>query len=148
MSDTADGALPTAGKLRKPLKSKLPMLGGTVLVSEVLVLYLAVLVGYGLRPVPLGWIIGGAVLITVVCILAMITMPKKAGAPGIGIALGWAVQVLIGLSAIVMPGLLVVLVVFGIMWGTAVYWGRRIDREATAWIAEHGYVQPPADMEG
>lgn len=132
-------------KLKAPLKSKLPILGGTVLICEILVMYLAVLVGYGLRPVPLVWVIAGALVITAVCIVAAATLPRKAGQKRIGITLGWVAQVLIGLACFVMPAMLVVLIIFGIMWGAAVYWGLRIDREATAWVSKYGYVQPPED---
>ncbi|MYM20503.1 DUF4233 domain-containing protein [Brevibacterium sp. 5221] len=120
-----------------PLKSKLPILCGTVLICEVLSLYFALLVGYGLRPVPFAWLVAGAAVITVVAIAATALLPRRAGQRRPGIALGWAVQALILLSGIVMPSMLIVGAVFGAMWVAGLYWGRRIDREATAWAVEH-----------
>lgn len=119
-----------------PLKSKLPVLCGTILICETLVVYLALLMGYGLRPVPLVWLIVGAVVLAVLCIVAAATLPRKALTNRPGIVLGWVVQVLILVSALVMPAMAVIAVVFGTMWAFAVYWGRRIDREATAWAKE------------
>lgn len=120
-----------------PLKSKLPILCGTVLVCEILSLYFALLVGYGLRPVPFGWIIAGTALITLVCIAATATLPRKAGVRRPGVILGWIAQALVLLAGFVMPSILVVGILFAVMWGAAVYWGQRIDREATAWAVEH-----------
>ena len=119
-----------------PLKSKLPTLGGTILICELLIVYLALLMGYGLRPVSLGWLITGAVVIGVLCISAAAALPRRVGQNRPGVALGWLVQLLILLAGFVMPSLFIVGALFGTMWAVAVYWGRRIDREATAWAQE------------
>lgn len=119
-----------------PLKSKLPVLCGTILISEMLVVYLAFLVGYGLRPVSLTWLIVGASVITVLCIVAAATLPRKALGSGIGVQLGHVAQVCVLLTAFVLPAMLIVGVIFTAMWIVAVYWGKRIDREATEWAKE------------
>lgn len=124
-------------QVQLPLKSKLPILCGTVLVSEILCFYFALLVGFGLKPVPFGWSVAAAAVLTVLSVLAIVLLPRKAGAQRPGIMLGWIVQVLILASGIVMPAMIVIAVLFGAMWGVAVYWGRRIDREATSWAIEH-----------
>ena len=127
-----------------PLKSKLPILGGTVLISEVIIVYFALLVGYGLQPLPFGWLVAGAVVLGALCIIATATLPKKAGQKGLGIALGWMIQLLILASGIVLGGLVVVAVVFGAMWAVGIYWGRRIDREATAYVKQAYRAGSPA----
>ena len=127
-----------------PLKSKLPILGGTVLISEAIIVYFALLVGYGLQPLPFGWLVAGAVVLGALCIIATATLPKKAGQKGLGIPLGWMIQLLILASGIVLGGLVVVAVVFGAMWAVGIYWGRRIDREATAYVKQAYRAGSPA----
>lgn len=119
-----------------PLKSKLPVLCGTILISEILVVYLAFLVGYGLRPVSLTWLIIGASVITVLCVVAAATLPRKAMGSGVGLTLGHIAQACVLLTAFVMPMMLIVGVIYTAMWVVAVYWGKRIDREATEWAKE------------
>ena len=119
-----------------PLKSKLPVLCGTILISEILVVYLAFLVGYGLRPVSLTWLIVGASVITVLCVVAAATLPRKAMGSGVGLTLGHIAQACVLLTAFVMPMMLIVGVIYTAMWVVAVYWGKRIDREATEWAKE------------
>lgn len=119
-----------------PLKSKLPVLCGTILISEILVVYLAFLVGYGLRPVSLTWLIVGASVITVLCVVATATLPRKAMGSGVGLTLGHIAQACVLLTAFVMPMMLIVGVIYTAMWVVAVYWGKRIDREATEWAKE------------
>lgn len=119
-----------------PLKSKLPVLCGTILISEILVVYLAFLVGYGLRPVSLTWLIVGASLITILCVAAAATLPRKAMGSGVGLTLGHVAQACVLLTAFVMPMMLIVGVIYTAMWVVAVYWGKRIDREATEWAKE------------
>lgn len=119
-----------------PLKSKLPVLCGTILISEILVVYLAFLVGYGLRPVSLTWLIVGASVITILCVGAFATLPRKALGSGIGLTLGHMAQACVLLTAFVMPMMLIVGVIYTAMWVVAVYWGKRIDREATEWARQ------------
>lgn len=115
-------------------RSKVPVLCGTVLVCEVLVLYFAGLTGYGLRPeiIPFGVFVGLLTATAVLLIAAAALLPRKRFQKRPGILLGWIGQVVILLLGIVMPALLVVAVVFGAMWAVGVYWGLRIDREAAA----------------
>lgn len=127
------GARTGSGQGAAVKMSKIPLLCATVLVSEVLVIYFAVLVGFGLRPVPFGWVIGGATVIAALCIVAVATLPRRRGQRSAGIALGWLVQMLILAGGFVMTSLFFVGAVFGVMWAVAVYWGRRMDRELTAW---------------
>ena len=86
-------------------KSKLPMLCGTVIVSEVLVLYFAGLTGYGLRPdlVPYGVFVGLLTFTALVLIAAAALLPRRRfeQRPGI-LLLGWIGQGLIlGLGIII-----------------------------------------------
>jgi hypothetical protein len=123
----------SAGGASAP-RSQLPVLCGTVLVSEVLCLYFAGLTGFGLRPELMGFGAFIAVLsgIAVLLIAAAATLPRRRGQNRPGILLGWIGQALLLAMGIVQPAMVVVAVVFGTMWAVGVYWGRRIDREKTA----------------
>ncbi|WP_349828911.1 DUF4233 domain-containing protein [Brevibacterium litoralis] len=114
-----------------PPRSKVRMLGATILVCEVLVMYCAALTGYGLEPVPVAWLIGGAAVITAVIVAAAATLPRYRGENRIGIALGWTAQVLILACGLVMVPMFFVGALFGVLWAVAIYWGRRMDRELT-----------------
>lgn len=115
-------------------KSKIPLLCGTVLICEVLVLYFAGLTGYGLRPdlVPYGVFVGMLTVTALVLIAAAALLPRRRFEQRPGIALGWTGQVLILGLGIIMPALFLIAAIFGSMWAVGAYWGRRIDREAAA----------------
>ncbi|SMY12820.1 DUF4233 domain-containing protein [Brevibacterium jeotgali] len=113
-------------------KSKLPLLCGTVIVSEVLVLYFAGLTGYGLRPdlVPYGVFVGLLTFTALVLITAAALLPRRRFEKRPGMLLGWTGQGLILALGIIMPALILIAAIFGSMWAVGAYWGRRIDREA------------------
>lgn len=115
-------------------KSKLPLLCGTVIVSEVLVLYFAGLTGYGLRPdlVPYGVFVGLLTFTALVLIAAAALLPRRRFEQRPGMLLGWIGQALILGLGIIMPALIIIAVIFGSMWALGAYWGRRIDRESAA----------------
>ncbi|GAA2002909.1 DUF4233 domain-containing protein [Brevibacterium samyangense] len=114
-------------------RTKLRMMCSTILVCELLVVYFAALTGYGLGPVPLGWLLTGAGLLAVLIVVAILLLPRYRGENRPGVALGWIIQVLITAGGFVMPALFFVGLLFGVLWYAAVYWGRRMDRELTAW---------------
>ncbi len=115
-------------------KSKLPVLCGTVLVSEVFVLYFAGLTGFGLRPdlVPYGVFVGMLTATALLLIAAAALLPRRRFEQRPGVLLGWIGQVVILGLGIIMPSLIIIAVIFGSMWALGAYWGRRIDREAAA----------------
>ncbi|MEQ6898322.1 DUF4233 domain-containing protein [Microbacterium sp. KR10-403] len=102
-------------------------LGQIVLVFESVIVFLAGLVAFGLRALPDGvpqwWgIVGGAVL--AVLMLATCGVLRHRW----GIILGWALQVVLALSAFLVLANLIVAVVFGAMWGYATIKGASLDR--------------------
>ena len=94
------------------------MLCGTVIVSEVLVLYFAGLTGYGLRPdlVPYGVFVGLLTFTALVLIAAAALLPRRRFEQRPGILLGWIGQGLILGLGIIMPALIIIAVIFGSMW--------------------------------
>lgn len=116
----------------RPRRGLVHKLGAVVLGFESLVVFLAGLTIYGLgnlpEAVPDWWaIVGGAVVA-----VAMILTAGLIARPG-AIAVGWALQGIVAASAILVPAILLVALVFGTLWGYATIAGARIDaRQAAA----------------
>jgi hypothetical protein len=97
-----------------------------VLGFEAIVVFLAGLTIFGLKTLPSGieqwWgIVGGAVVaLACIALAGMITKPWAIGA-------GWGVQVIIALSAFLVPAILLVALIFGGMWAYATIMGARLD---------------------
>jgi hypothetical protein len=105
-----------------------------VLVFECVVVFLAGLVVYGLKAVPFGiapwWgIVGGAVFALVMLLASGVVRYRW------GIVLGWALQVLLALSAFLVPAILIVAVIFGGMWAYATIKGAALDRRNARFAA-------------
>ena len=97
-----------------------------VLGFEAIVVFLAGLTVFGLKRMPWGieqwWAIVGGAVLAVACIAIAGTITR----PG-AIAAGWVVQVLVALSAILVPAILLVVLIFGGMWAYATIMGARLD---------------------
>ncbi|MEI3844931.1 MULTISPECIES: DUF4233 domain-containing protein [unclassified Microbacterium] len=102
-------------------------LGAIVLGFESLIAFLAGLVIYGLKALPAPiepwW---GIVAGTVVAALMIAT--TRVLRHRWGIALGWALQVIVALGALLVPALALVAVIFGGMYGYATIKGAALDR--------------------
>lgn len=102
-------------------------LASIVLAFESVVAFLGGLVIYGLKAlpesVPSWW---GIVAGTVVAVLMVLTT-RFVRYPW-GIALGWVLQVIVALGALLVPSLAIVALIFGGMYGYATIKGAAIDR--------------------
>ena len=102
-------------------------LGAIVLGFESLIAFLAGLVIYGLKALPAPiepwW---GIVAGTVVAALMIAT--TRVLRHRWGVALGWALQVIVALGALLVPALALVAVIFGGMYGYATIKGAALDR--------------------
>ncbi len=110
-------------------------LGSIVLGFEAVIAFLAGLVIYGLNVLPGGipswW---GIVAGSIVAVLMVITAGLLRHTWGI--ALGWALQVLVALGAVMVPELLLVALIFGGMWAYATIKGASLDRRNARLAAE------------
>ncbi|MGF3055088.1 DUF4233 domain-containing protein [Microbacterium sp. YY-01] len=111
----------------RPARTLTQKLGSVVLGFEAIVVGLGGLTVYGLKALPEGvapwWgIVGGAVV--------GIAMVVTAGFVGTraGVITGWVLQVIVALSAFLVPAMLIVALVFGGMWVYAMIVGARVDR--------------------
>ena len=99
------------------------VLGTSVLVFEAIVVALGIPVALTVadtgRPVLVGWL--GAALVAL-CLVAAGTVTRPWG-----VVLGWVVQVLVLATAVVVPAMLVLGLVFAALWWAAVHFGRKAD---------------------
>jgi hypothetical protein len=110
----------------RPPRTLVQKLAPIVLGFEAIVVFLAGLTIFGLKTLPSGieqwWgIVGGAVVaLACIALAGMITKPWAIGA-------GWGIQVIIALSAFLVPAILLVALIFGGMWAYATIMGARLD---------------------
>ena len=126
----------TAPRAARPRRARKPRglaqkLGSIILAFEAIVVGLAGLTVYGLKALgpditPWWGIVGGAV-VGVAMLVAAGLMGSRAG-----IVMGWILQVIVLLSAILVPAILLVAIIFGGMWAYAMIVGGRADRAAAS----------------
>lgn len=102
-------------------------LGSIVLAFESVIVFLGGLVIFGLRALPAGiepwWgIVAGSVM--AVLMIATSGVLRHTW----GMALGWALQLIVALGAILVPELGLVALIFGAMWAYATIKGASLDR--------------------
>lgn len=129
---TSDASAP-AEKPRKPRRTRslVENLGAIVLGFESIVVFLGGLVIFGLDALPDGVPSWWAIVAGSVLAVAMILTAGALSRPG-GIAVGWALQVIVALGAIFEPALLLVALIFGGMWAYATIGGARAEQRAAA----------------
>jgi hypothetical protein len=129
MSDGADAA-PAAAEPRSVRRS----LASIVLGFEIIVVFLAALVIWGLAPTENGsfdlppWVAlaaGGALILGLVLTIGLLRFRWS-------YAVGWVLQALILASGLLNPAMYFVGVIFGGLWAYCMVVGARIDRERTA----------------
>ncbi|WP_243225906.1 DUF4233 domain-containing protein [Microbacterium sp. CIAB417] len=123
----------SAAQARRPRapRTLVQKLAPIVLGFEAIIVFLAGLTIFGLRVLPEGiphwWgIVGGAILaVACIAVAGLITRPWA-------IAAGWVIQLIIALSAILVPAILMVVLVFGGMWAYATIMGAKLDARRPA----------------
>ncbi|WP_203135258.1 DUF4233 domain-containing protein [Microbacterium sp. JZ31] len=108
----------------RPLPEKL---GQVVLGFEAIIVFLAGLVIYGLRALPEPIAPWWGIVAGVVVALAMLVTTGLLRRPW-GFIVGWGLQVVVALGAILVPAILIVALVFGSMWAYATIGGARIEQ--------------------
>ncbi|GAA2991597.1 hypothetical protein JOD63_001206 [Microbacterium terrae] len=115
-----------APRARRP-RGAAESLASIVLGSESLIAFLGGLVIYGMDDLPGGipawWgIVAGVGLALLMLVTAGLTRYRW------GIALGWALQVVVALGAFLVPALAIVAVIFGLLYGYATIKGAALDK--------------------
>jgi hypothetical protein len=113
----------------------------TCLVLEAFVVFFATLAAFALSPLPAATVWTAGLTLVAVCLVAAGLVRRPAG-----VGAGWAVQVLVLASAVVVPAMAVLGVLFAALYGWFVVLGGRIDRDRAAHEALTGDAdddQPP-----
>ncbi|MCP2636788.1 DUF4233 domain-containing protein [Microbacterium sp. HD4P20] len=121
------GAVTAAAERPRRARGAAESLGAIVLGFESMIAFLAGLVIYGLRalpePIAPWWgIVGGAVLAVTMILTARVLRHRW------GIALGWFLQLVVALGALLVPALALVALIFGGMYAYATIKGASLDR--------------------
>lgn len=124
----------------RPARSIRQTLASMVLAFEIIIVFLAALVIWGLAPTENGtlglppWVAlaGGGVLIILLVLTIGLLRYRW------GYVVGWVLQVLIIAAGFLNPAMFFVGALFGGMWWYCMVAGARIDRERTASIADPG----------
>jgi hypothetical protein len=115
----------------RPQRTLVQKLAPIVLGFESIVVFLAGLTVFGLKALPesipqwWGIVGGGIVGLACIAVAGMITRPGA-------ITAGWVIQAVIALSAILVPAILLVVLIFGGMWAYATIMGAKLDARRPA----------------
>ena len=118
---------PARTRRPRPPRTTVEILGSIVMGFQVIVVFLASLVAFGLEALPPLPALGGGALL----VLAMLAVVGTLRTP-LGIRAGWVVQVLVVLTGLVLPAMFAVGGFFLLLWVYAMVQGARIDREKAA----------------
>ncbi len=126
----------------KKRRSTKVMFASTVLLLEAFVAFFGTLAVFGLKrgEVDPGIILGVGIALSVVLVLTCAVLSKPWG-----IAVGWALQLVLILTGFAEPTMFIVGILFAICWWYGIRAGMRIDREVAQrdreqaeWDATHG----------
>ncbi|MGO4433742.1 DUF4233 domain-containing protein [Paenarthrobacter sp. RAF9] len=126
----------------KKRRSTKVMFASTVLLLEAFVAFFGTLAVFGLKrgEVDPGIILGVGIALSIVLVLACAVLSKPWG-----IAVGWALQLVLILTGFAEPTMFIVGILFAICWWYGIRAGMRIDREVAQrdreqaeWDAAHG----------
>ncbi|MCU1436987.1 MAG: rane protein [Naasia sp.] len=98
-------------------------LGSIVLVLEIVVVFLAALVAWGLGALSAPVAIGGGAALVLLMVVAIRTL-----ASSVGVVLGWIAQAVLVAGGLLIPELFIVGLLFVGMWTYCMIMGARIDR--------------------
>jgi hypothetical protein len=129
-----------AGRPRRA-RSTQESLGAIVLGFEVIVVFLAALVAFGLRSLPAATALGGGGVLILAMLVTLGLLRFRWG-----YAVGWAVEIAIVATGFVLPAMFVVGGFFAILWAYCMIQGARIDREKAA--AQRAQPQPGPTVDG
>jgi hypothetical protein len=106
-----------------------------ILVFESVIVFLAGLAVYGLKALPPGiepwWgVVGGSVFAVLMVAASGVVRWRW------GIIVGWVMQVVLALAALLVPAILIVAIIFGGMWAYATIKGAALDRRNARFAAD------------
>ncbi|MFH8554336.1 DUF4233 domain-containing protein [Streptomyces celluloflavus] len=111
----------------------------STLIGEVFVIGFAGLVAMQLSDLSTAtiWTVSGIAMLLCVLLCGMLTRPG-------GIQLGWALQIALIASGLVVPTMFFLGAVFAALWWASVHFGRKIDEAKARWAAQAAAAADPA----
>ncbi|WP_411142491.1 DUF4233 domain-containing protein [Streptomyces sp. x-80] len=111
----------------------------STLIGEVFVIGFAGLVAMQLSDLSAAtiWTVSGIAMLLCVLLCGMLTRPG-------GIQLGWALQIALIASGLVVPTMFFLGAVFTALWWASVHFGRKIDEAKARWAAQAEAAADPA----
>ncbi|MEU7178537.1 MULTISPECIES: DUF4233 domain-containing protein [Streptomyces] len=111
----------------------------STLIGEVFVIGFAGLVAMQLSDLSTAtiWTVSGIAMLLCVLLCGMLTRPG-------GIQLGWALQIALIASGLVVPTMFFLGAVFAALWWASVHFGRKIDEAKARWAAQAEAAADPA----
>ncbi|WP_108251022.1 DUF4233 domain-containing protein [Planctomonas deserti] len=125
---------------RRRTRSTQESLGSIVLGFEVIVVFLAALVAFGLRALPAATALGGGAALIAVMLVTVGLLRYRWG-----FALGWLVELAIVATGFVLQAMFIVGGFFAILWVYCMIQGARIDREKAAALRAQPDAGPTVD---
>ena len=125
---------------RRRTRSTQESLGSIVLGFEVIVVFLAALVAFGLRALPAATALGGGAALIAVMLVTVGLLRYRWG-----FALGWVVELAIVATGFVLQAMFIVGGFFAILWVYCMIQGARIDREKAAALRAQPDAGPTVD---
>ncbi|MFD7107766.1 DUF4233 domain-containing protein [Streptomyces celluloflavus] len=109
----------------------------STLIGEVFVIGFAGLVAMQLSDLSTAtiWTVSGIAMLLCVLLCGMLTRPG-------GIQLGWALQIALIASGLVVPTMFFLGAVFAALWWASVHFGRKIDEAKARWAAQAAAADP------
>lgn len=124
MTSDPPAPAPTPPSAARRTRSAKRLFSTSVLILEAFVAFFAALVAFGLRLADPGSIALVAGVVVVSAVIAAGLLRTQAG-----YLLGWAIQVWLVMSGLIVPGMFVIGGVFAVLWIVGLRLGARIDRE-------------------
>lgn len=130
---------PRPSLLRPPVPGPMTRrLCGAALMAQAVSVFFGALVAWQLGratggdgPADPSVLLAGGLALALLCLLASGALRSRAG-----VGLGWLCQLLTLASALVLPAMVVVAVLFGGLWWLCLTQGQRIDADRARWAAE------------
>lgn len=126
---------PSGGSLLPDPGAMTRRLGGATLVAQAMSVFFGALVawqldaaGGGDRGLTYLWVVSG---VAVLCVVAAAMLRSRTG-----VVLGWLCQALTLASALVLPAMAVIGILFGLLWWLCLRYGHQIDTDRARWAAE------------
>lgn len=129
MTSDPPAPTPTPPSAARRTRSARRLFSASVLILEAFVAFFAALVAFGLSRVEPGGPTPGSIALVAGVVVVSAVIAAGLLRTQAGYLLGWAIQVWLVMSGLIVPGMFVIGGVFAVLWIVGLRLGARIDRE-------------------